>query len=268
MKVLSRNILKAAVIVLLATATATAQTDSVSFPSLDKTLHGQLTATVYRPSGDGPFPAMVLLHTCAGVQPYVGNWAQWLAGQGYEAIVVDSFGPRGVGSVCGIGGYPDERARALDAYGALVYLRTRPEVDGTRIGVIGWSHGGGAALAADDKGEAEAYAAGNGFRAAIAFYPVCGFMPRDALSGPMLVLLGANDDWTGATPCDRAVKRLAGNGQPVSDYIYPGATHSFDNPADRGVTHIHNHYYTLDYDAGAAQDAHARVAAFLAGTMK
>jgi dienelactone hydrolase len=265
---LFRSVLKAAVIVLLTTSVAMAQTDSVTFPSFDQTFHGKLTATVYRSSGAGPFPAMVLMHTCAGIQPYIGAWAQWFSDQGYEAIVVDSFGPRGVGSVCGIGGYPDERSRAADAYGALAYLRTRPEVDGTRIGVIGWSHGGGASLAADDKGEADAYAAGSGFRAAIAFYPVCGFMPRSALSGPLLVLLGANDDWTGAAPCDRAVKALAGTGQLVSDYIYPGATHSFDNPADRGVTHIHNHYYTLDYNAGAAADAHTRVAAFLADAMK
>jgi len=267
MKALSRNVLKIALIMLLSTSAAIGQTDYVSFSSLDKSFHGQLTATVYLPAGTGPFPAMVLMHTCAGIQTYVGAWAEWFSDQGYEAIVVDSFGPRGVGSVCGVGGYPDERARALDAYGALTYLRTRSDVDGTRIGVIGWSHGGGAALAADDKAEAQAYAAGNGFRAAVALYPVCGFMPHD-VSGPLLVLLGANDDWTGATPCDRVVKRMAGSGEPVSDYIYPGATHAFDNPADRGVMHIRNHYYTLDYNADAAMDAHARVAAFLADAMK
>jgi dienelactone hydrolase len=245
-----------------------AKAQSVTFPSFDKSFHGQLTATVYAPLGTGPFPAMVLMHTCAGIQAYVGDWAQWFSGQGYEAIVVDSFGPRGVGSVCGVGGYPDERTRAADAYGALAYLRTRPEVDGTRIGMIGWSHGGGAVLAADDKGQADSLATGNGFRAAVALYPVCDFMPRRALAAPLLVLLGANDDWTGAAPCDRGVKGLIGAGQPASDYIYPGATHSFDNPADRGVSHIHNHYYTLNYNADAATDARARVAAFLAGAMK
>jgi dienelactone hydrolase len=245
------------------TSFANAQTESVSFPSLDKRFHGQLTATAYMPSGTGPFPAMVLLHTCAGIQPYVGEWAQWFAGQGYAAIVVDSFGPRGVGSVCGVGGYPDETVRAADAYGALAYLRTRSDVDSARIDLIGWSHGGGAALAADDKGEADALAAGNGFRAVIALYPVCDYMPRRALAAPLLVLLGANDDWTGAAPCDRGVKGLAGAGQPASDYIYPGATHSFDNPSDRGVTHVHSHYYTLNYNADAATDARTRVAAFL-----
>jgi dienelactone hydrolase len=243
-------------------------TENVSFASLDKRFHGQLTGTVYRPSGSGPFPAMVLLHTCAGIQAFVGDWGLWLSDHGYEAIVVDSFGPRGVGSVCGTHDYPGEDARAADAYGALAYLRTRAEVDRTRIGVMGWSHGGGATLAADDKGEADSLAAGNGFRAAIALYPVCDFMPRRALAAPLLVLLGANDDWTGAKPCDQAVTALARAGQPASDYIYPGATHAFDNPADRGTIHVHSHYYTLDYNAGAAEDAHARVLAFLGDAFK
>ena len=268
MKTVVRNLLNVVALVVLTAMPVVAGAETVGFPSLDKRFHGQLTATLYVPSGTGPFPAMVLLHTCAGIQAYVGGWAQWFADQGYEAIVVDSFGPRGITSVCGVGGYPDESVRAADAYGALAYLRTRPEVDGNRIGIIGWSHGGGAALAADDKGEADALAAGNGFRADVALYPVCEYMPRHTLAAPLLVLLGANDDWTGAAPCDRGVKGLAGAGQPASDYVYPGATHSFDNPADRGVTHVHSHYYTLNYNADAATDARTRVAAFLTSAMK
>ena len=37
--------------------------------------------------------------------------------------------------------------RPLDAYGALAYLRTRPDVVADRIGLQGWSNGGSAALA-------------------------------------------------------------------------------------------------------------------------
>ena len=37
---------------------------------------------------------------------------------------------------------------ARDAYGALAWLRTRPDVDGARIGLQGWSNGGSATLAA------------------------------------------------------------------------------------------------------------------------
>jgi dienelactone hydrolase len=73
---------------------------------------------------------------------------------------------------------------------------------------------------------------GSGFRAAVALYPVCDYMPRRTLAAPLLVLLGADDNWTGAAPCDRGIKGLAGAGQP------------------------------------AATDARTRVAAFLTSAMK
>jgi dienelactone hydrolase len=31
--------------------------------------------SLYRPDGPGPFPAVVLLHTCAGLRPHVLGWA-------------------------------------------------------------------------------------------------------------------------------------------------------------------------------------------------
>lgn len=243
-----------------------AQSLDVDFPSLDPKFKGQLTARLYTPLGDGPFPAMVLLHTCAGVQGFVIGWASWFVDRGYAALVLDSFGPRTVASVCGVGGYPDENVRALDAYGALAYLKTRSDIDPKRIGMIGWSHGGGAVLAADAKGLADARAPEGGFRAAIALYPVCGYMPRNAVAAPLLVLFGAKDDWTGV--CDRDIAALARAGAPASDYVEPDATHAFDNPTDKGRVQYGRHSYTLIYNEAAAKDAHERVAAFLADVMK
>lgn len=259
---------------LLVAATASAAqaqvvAQTVTFPTFDRSFKGVLTGMLYRPDGDGPFRAMVLLHTCGGIQGYIEDWAQWFAGNGYEALVVDSFGPRGVTSVCGVpDGQPDERTRAYDAYGALAYLRTRSEVDGGRIGMIGWSHGAGTVLAADDAGFAAGLVKGTGFRAAIALYPPCEFMPRHDVAAPLLLLLAADDDWTPPRACERAAGSLAQGGYPVSDYIYTGTTHAFDNPADRGVTHVRQHVYTLIYNANSANDAHARVGAYLTGVMR
>ena len=73
---------------------------------------------------------------------------------GYVAVLVDGFGPRGYPT-----GFPrfsyDTRpgavnevaVRPLDAYGALAWLRTRNDIDAERIGLQGWSNGGSAALA-------------------------------------------------------------------------------------------------------------------------
>ena len=57
------------------------------------TLNGRLLRP---PDGDGPFPAVVLLHGCDGMHnddPWVENHhLRW----GYVLLEVDSFGPRGM----------------------------------------------------------------------------------------------------------------------------------------------------------------------------
>ena len=78
-------------------------------------------------------------------------WGELWAAQGYVAILVDGFGPRGYPR-----GFPrfsyDERpeavnevmVRPLDAYGATRFLRTRDDVIADRIALQGWSNGGSA----------------------------------------------------------------------------------------------------------------------------
>jgi dienelactone hydrolase len=257
-------------VVLCAAAQAQNAREHVTMSSLDSGFKGQISGTLYRPAGAGPFPAMVLLHTCAGIQPYVDAWATWFATQGYEALVLDSFGPRGVRNICG-GGVPTIHTRALDALGALVYLRSRAEVDGRRIGVIGWSHGAGAAFVADSKATVDdATPSGGGFNAAIGLYVPCNLVRTEitAIGAPLLFLEGSADDWAPAAGCEADINLLQTLGFPASIHLYPGATHAFDNPQDRGEVKVGVHTYTLDYDAGAARDAHDRVLAFLKDQMK
>jgi dienelactone hydrolase len=233
----------------------------VSFLSKNGTT--SLTGSFYS-AGPAKLPAVVVLHTCAGIDDAMTDWAQWLAQSGYDALVVDSFGPRHVESVCGTHNVPP-RERALDAYGALAYLRSRADVDGDRIGVIGFSHGGGTVLWTENADlAAKAGFASNGFRAAIAFYPnACDAKPAAALTFPLLVLIGALDNWTDAATCQQLLSRVD-PGQTVGTiHVYPGAYHKFDDPQADRIAHIGAHQYTLRYDAAAAADAHDRVLAFL-----
>src|SRR6185312_10835829 len=67
------------------------------------------------------------------------------------------------------------------------------------------------------------------FRAAVAYYPMCG-VARDELSIPTLIMIGELDDWSPAGDCERLMKRRAGRGAPVDLIVYPGAYHAFDVP--------------------------------------
>jgi dienelactone hydrolase len=154
--------------------------------------------------------------------------------------------------------------RAFDAFGALAYLRTLSTVDGTHVGVIGFSHGGGTAMWTENADvAAQAGFASNGFAAAVALYPnSCGEDPTRALINPLLILIGGSDDWTDAKICERFMSSVGQGAAPRTIHVYPGVYHKFDDPsADRNVA-VHKNVYTLRYDAQAAADAHDRVLAF------
>ena len=58
------------------------------------------------------------------------------------ALAIDSLGPRGRANAC-LSGEPDQ---PLDAYAGLNFLAAQDFVDSDRIGVLGYSMGGGSAL--------------------------------------------------------------------------------------------------------------------------
>ena len=125
-------------------------------------------AELFRPEGVGPFPAVVVLHGCDGVGPHYRDWARRLVNWGYVALLVDSFGPRGVREVCNKGRKVPPEARAEDAFAARDWLAGQDFVRAGRIGVIGFSHGGWTVLKAV---LAAAARDGAPIQAAEAYYP-------------------------------------------------------------------------------------------------
>src|SRR5688572_5632203 len=76
---------------------------TVTFPTSQIrgfTDNATLSAGLYKPDGNGPFPAVIVLHDCGGMEGHVIKWAKLLVSWDYVAIVPDSFGSRGLGSMC------------------------------------------------------------------------------------------------------------------------------------------------------------------------
>jgi dienelactone hydrolase len=159
---------------------ASCSSESVEFPVNDnetdestETTGRSLSATLYRPSGELPSPAVVLMHGCAGVLSKHRDWAEELADWGYTALIVDSFSPRGVKRICEAQNRVwarFDRLRPQDAQAALSYLRSLPEVDANRIGLMGWSYGGTTTLSLMEESLRPEDV---DFSAAVAIYPSC-----------------------------------------------------------------------------------------------
>ena len=127
------------------------QADDVTFTNTKAavTLAGTLTI----PAGKGPFPAVVLLtgsgpedrnSTVFGHQPFA-VLADYLTRRG---LVVLRFDDRGVGKSGGTLAGTTSADYTADAQAALTFLRTRPEVNKHKVGLIGHSEGGTAAIGA------------------------------------------------------------------------------------------------------------------------
>ena len=105
---------------------------------------------IVAPEGDGPFPAVILIHEWNGLVDRVREVADALADEGYVALAADLYQGR-------VGNDRDENMALvqetqadMDAVisnlnAAADYLRGRPDVTG-KIGTMGWCFGGGIAL--------------------------------------------------------------------------------------------------------------------------
>jgi dienelactone hydrolase len=217
-----------------------------------------LWGELYRPSGNGPFPAVVMLHGCNGRLPRAIEDAEGarFTALGYALLTVDSFGPRGVKQRCLEGEGPPVD-RVMDAYGALLYLASQPFIDPDRIAVLGYSQGAIVALSVVERGGIETLF-DRRFRAAIAYYPYCG--NALAVSAPTLILIGERDDWTPADACRRDMARRSGEGEPVKLVVYPDTYHAF-NFLRAGPTVFLGHH--LEHNEAATAAAWAETTAAL-----
>ncbi|WP_444666748.1 YghX family hydrolase [Cereibacter changlensis] len=209
--------------------------------------HGEVRGYRVRPAeGEGPWPAVVVVHENRGLNPYIEDVARRLAKDGFLALAPDGLTT--------VGGYPgnDEKGRELqssvdpeklmnDFFAAVEFLMTDPQSTG-KVGITGFCYGGGVANAA-----AVAYPELGG---AVPFY---GRQPKPAdvskIEAPLLIHYAemderVNEGW----PAYEAALKEAG--VDYEAYIYPGVNHGFHNDS------------TPRYDEAAAELAWQRTVEF------
>ena len=103
------------------------------------------------PAGDGPFPAVLVLHDWTGVGDYVRMRCEMLARLGYVAFAGDVYGAEvrpGQAEAAGVAGgyYADPALFATRVVGAFEQMVSDPRADPARTAAIGYCFGGAAAL--------------------------------------------------------------------------------------------------------------------------
>jgi carboxymethylenebutenolidase len=197
----------------------------VSYPSPGGN-SGQMRGYLVQPAGQGPFPAVLVIHENRGLNPYIEDVARRAAVDGFLALAPDGLFPAG--------GYPgnDDDGRTLQAGLDQTKLRT-DMLNGARflkahklstgkLGVTGFCWGGGttnflaAALGADMHAGVPYY----GAAAETASVP--------KIKAPLLIQYAESDERINAMwPAFESALKAAG--VPYQAHIYPGTQHGFHN---------------------------------------
>ena len=212
------------------------------------------------PGGQGPFPVVILLHPCGGLDQWartsLTSHAQALKKAGFATYMLDSFSARGLTAekVCRSGGEATE-FRLDDLLNARAALEKHPKIDKEKFFVLGQSHGAGVALAAAFNQQTKP------FRALAAFYPPCrGVLFTLPLKSPLIVFSGGKDDWTPVSSCEDAKGReRPSNSEEFILIVYPNAFHAFDQQRQEPYKFLG---HVLAYDTQATQDSRKKMVDF------
>nr|WP_315237666.1 dienelactone hydrolase family protein [uncultured Albidiferax sp.] len=182
-------------------------------------------------STEATVPAIVLMHGSGGIEKSMAQWVEAFNSIGVATFVVSSFEPRGVKRTAEDQSLVPASGTLADGLLALQLLASHPRIDAARIGVMGFSRGGSDALRSALEPLRKAVLKSDlKFALHIAAYAGCNqvYWSPNTTRAPMLNLVGKDDDYVGAEPCEQLAKKYADAGNPIRTIAYPRAGHSWD----------------------------------------
>ena len=209
---------------------------------------GTLRGYLVHPAGNGPFPAVLVIHENRGLNPYIEDVARRAAVAGFVALAPDGLSP--------LGGYPgnddvgremqaklDQAKLRADMLNGARFLKSNKLSTG-KLGATGFCWGGGTTnwLAATMGADLQAAAPYYGIA------PAAGEAPK--VKAPILAHLAESDPRVNQTyPAYEQELKKAGVRYEI--HQYPGTQHGFHNNS------------TPRYNEAAAKLSWERTVAFL-----
>ncbi len=187
----------------------------------------KLAGYLSKPDGNGPFPAVIMLHEWWGLNTHIKQQADTLAKEGFAVFAPDLYDGKVATDPKTAGQYMNELAqsRALTTMKASYqWLRSRAFTKGRKFGSVGWCMGGGLSLQLGLNAPIDA----------VVIYD--GMVEKDpavlkALKGPVLGIFANRDGWI--TPALVTDFESALKATPVKHEIHRyDADHAFANPSN------------------------------------
>lgn len=232
-------------------ATRTPPTLNATWPGPDGVMGAGYLAT---PPGEGPHPAVLMIHEWWGLNEDVTLLADALAAEGFVVLAPDAL--RGelatsVRAAIALNSRTPAEQIAADIDAAYTFLRAHPAVDPARIASMGFCFGGRESMRLGVRAE--------GLAAVVTFYgsglvTEPAEMGNLAVNGPLLGVFGADDR---SIPLDEVAAFEAGLeavGADASIHIFEGVGHAF----------VNSETFRTE---GAAADAWALLVDFLADVL-
>ena len=208
-----------------------------------------------QPSGEGPFPSVILIHEWNGLVQRVKETADSFADEGYTALAVDLYGGR-------TGSNPEENMalvretlaqpkQLIENLNSAVDFLKKQTGSNQKVATIGWCYGGGVALT---------FALGGEHHDATAIFYGRLLADPQALSHVDHEFYGTfveNDRGIPVSDVENFVKVLRDTGVPNDVHIYDGVRHGFWLHVDRDP----------EANTGPAIDAWTRLKDFLNRTL-
>ena len=187
---------------------------------------GRMRGYLVRPNGEGPFPAVIVIHENRGLNPYVEDVARRAAVEGFLALAPDGLSP--------VGGYPgndddgkrlqkslDQSKLKRDMLNSAEFVRAHANSTG-KFGAVGFCWGGGVT-------NFLAVSMGGNLHAAVPFYGRAPSSDEIAnIRAPLLIQSAENDPRINAM-WPEFEEALKANGVKYERHLYPGTRHGFHN---------------------------------------
>lgn len=181
-------------------------------------------AYVAKPEGEGPFPAVILIHEFYGLNESITGKAEGLSQEGYYVVAPDTFRgsttawiPRAIYQVISA----KQENVNVDLDSVYAWLESQPDVDKDRIAIAGFCYGGRTSLL---------YSLHNSQLAAtVVFYgsPITDPEVLQRLPGPLLGIFGGADRSIPLEEVRAFEEGLETASIPHEITVYEGQPHAF-----------------------------------------